>query len=183
MTATNFVSNSATGGPSGSGGVGGFGLGGGILVGGVSFLVPQFSPDGSSVSLSDISLAGNTARGSFGDISGNGLGGALAVVGDDAATIGASTITANEAEGGQAPFGGNGGDGFGGGIYVDSGSNAGVFGSTITLNQAIGHSSHAGGIGQGVGGGVYYLGTFTFDPATTISENHASTSNDNIFPA
>ena len=152
-------------------------------MGGVSFLVPQFSPDGSSVSLNDISLAGNQARGGVGDIGGNGLGGALAVVGDDAATIGASTLTSNEAEGGDGPFGGNGGDGFGGGIYVDSGSSAGVSGSTITGNQAIGRSSHAGGIGQGVGGGVYYLGTFSFDSATTISKNHASTSNDDIFPA
>ena len=36
--------------------------------------------------------------------------------------------------------------------------------------------------GLGVGGGVYNLGTFTFDMATRIKKNHASTSNDDIFP-
>ena len=30
--------------------------------------------------------------------------------------------------------------------------------------------------------GVYNLGTFTFDAATDISENDASTGNDDIFP-
>jgi hypothetical protein len=33
-----------------------------------------------------------------------------------------------------------------------------------------------------VGGGVYNLGTFTFDVFTDITGNHASTSNDDIFP-
>jgi hypothetical protein len=41
----------------------------------------------------------------------------------------------------------------------------------------------AGGTdGQGVGGGLYSLGTFTFDISTVIAKNHASTSNDDIFP-
>ena len=39
-----------------------------------------------------------------------------------------------------------------------------------------------GSAGQGIGGGVYNLGTFSFDAATTIAENVASTSNDDIFP-
>jgi hypothetical protein len=33
-----------------------------------------------------------------------------------------------------------------------------------------------------VGGGVYNLGTFLRDAATIIRRNHASTSNDDIFP-
>jgi hypothetical protein len=33
-----------------------------------------------------------------------------------------------------------------------------------------------------VGGGVYNLGTFLFDLATVIHHNHASTSNDDIYP-
>jgi hypothetical protein len=31
-------------------------------------------------------------------------------------------------------------------------------------------------------GGVYNLGTLTFDLATVISQNHASTGNGDIFP-
>jgi hypothetical protein len=33
-----------------------------------------------------------------------------------------------------------------------------------------------------VSGGVYNLGAFTFDVTTIIRKNHASTSNDDIFP-
>jgi hypothetical protein len=33
-----------------------------------------------------------------------------------------------------------------------------------------------------VGGGVYNLGVFTPDAATVIKHNHASTSNDDVFP-
>jgi hypothetical protein len=33
-----------------------------------------------------------------------------------------------------------------------------------------------------VGGGVYKLGSFSFDAATVIKHNHASTSNDDIGP-
>jgi hypothetical protein len=36
--------------------------------------------------------------------------------------------------------------------------------------------------GQGVGGGLYNPGTVAVDPATVISKNHASTSNDNVYP-
>ena len=39
-----------------------------------------------------------------------------------------------------------------------------------------------GSDGNGVGGGVYNLGVFTADIATAIHHNHASTSNDDIFP-
>jgi hypothetical protein len=35
--------------------------------------------------------------------------------------------------------------------------------------------------GHGVGGGVYNLGTITFDVTTIIMNNHASTSNDDLF--
>ncbi len=179
--------NSVTGGEGGSGGSGGAGLGGAIAVGFPGFLSPAYSPDGSSLSLSDSTLMGNEANGGAGSAGGNGgnaLGGGLAVVGEDTATVGDSMLTSNEAEGGNGANGGYGGNGFGGGIYVDSGSSTSVAGSKITRNQAIGGSSDgAGSDGQGIGGGVYYLGTFTFDHATTISKNHASTSNDDIFPS
>jgi len=52
-----------------------------------------------------------------------------------------------------------------------------------TAGLANGGAGGAGGSdGQGVGGGVYNLGTFTSDPFTVIAANHASTSNDDIFP-
>jgi hypothetical protein len=55
--------------------------------------------------------------------------------------------------------------------------------STITANHANGGAADPGGSdGQGIGGGVYNLGAFTFDVATVIAFNHASTSNDDIFP-
>jgi hypothetical protein len=41
--------------------------------------------------------------------------------------------------------------------------------------------NHANGK-PGIGGGIYNLGTFTFDAFTVIKGNHASTSNDDIFP-
>lgn len=43
-------------------------------------------------------------------------------------------------------------------------------------------TSRGGSGGLGIGGGVYNLGVFTFDLFTVINENHASTSNDDIFP-
>ena len=46
-----------------------------------------------------------------------------------------------------------------------------------------GQGKGGGSNGQGIGGGVYYLGTFTYDGATVIRKNHASTSNNDIFPS
>jgi hypothetical protein len=40
---------------------------------------------------------------------------------------------------------------------------------------------HGGSDGQGIGGGVYNLGIFT-DFLSVIKNNHASTSNNDIFP-
>jgi hypothetical protein len=37
-----------------------------------------------------------------------------------------------------------------------------------------------GGLGEG--GGVYHLGAFGVDLMTAITGNHASTSNDDVFP-
>jgi hypothetical protein len=63
-----------------------------------------------------------------------------------------------------------------------AGSSASVSASNINANVAQGGAAGTGGSdGQGVGGGVYNLGTFT-DVFTVINGNHASTSNDNVFP-
>ncbi len=146
---------------------------------GVGFLVPLFSPDGSSVSVSGISLVGNLAHG--------GTGAAVATHWEAAWRSSATTrppsaaIDLNSAIGGSGSGGGDGGNGFGGGLFVDSGSSALVTASSISRNLAIGgHAYGVGSDGQGIGGGVDFLGTFTFDSATKISNNHASTSGDNI---
>jgi hypothetical protein len=79
--------------------------------------------------------------------------------------------------------GASGGDGLGGGVYLDGTTVVNVTGSGITHNQADGGPAGSGGSdGQGIGGGVYALGMFSFDATTVITKNHASTSNDNIFP-
>jgi hypothetical protein len=95
-----------------------------------------------------------------------------------------STFSYNLAIGG---LGITGGSGLGGGIYVAAPSTpllgppnsatVNLIGSTVAGNMALGAPG-----GQGVGGGVYNLGTFTFDVTTVIHHNHASTSNDDIYP-
>ena len=52
-----------------------------------------------------------------------------------------------------------------------------------TMNSADGGAGSGGGsTGLGVGGGVYDLGAFAADVFTVIKGNHASTSNDDVFP-
>jgi len=78
--------------------------------------------------------------------------------------------------------GADGGDGLGGGVYNDHSSFLTLRASTVTKNHANGGDAGAGGTnGQGVGGGVYNLGLFDYDDLTRIDDNHASTSNDDIF--
>ena len=92
------------------------------------------------------------------------------------------TIDHNTAQGGDGGKGGNGGDGLGGGLAVQAGSSATVSDSAIKHNQADGGKKGAGGSdGHGVGGGVYNLGTLDLI-MTTLADNDASTSNDNLFP-
>jgi hypothetical protein len=56
-----------------------------------------------------------------------------------------------------------------------------VSANSVRHNAAEGGDGEGGGDGQGIGGGVYNLGTFTFDAATVIRHNRASTSNDDTF--
>ena len=149
------------------GGDGGDGLGGGVA----NFL-------GGAVRVSGGMFAHNRARGGVG---GNGSGGGLlnGALNDDvspgnffgpsSATLSDVTVADNLA------LGGPGGAGLGGGLFVGPADTLTLTGSRVKKNHANGH--------PGIGGGIYSLGTFTFDAATDISGNHASTSNDNIFPA
>jgi hypothetical protein len=58
-----------------------------------------------------------------------------------------------------------------------------VTGSRFLLNEALGgDGKHGGADDKGSGGGVYRLGTFTFDAATLIVLNLASTSGNNLGP-
>ena len=144
------------------------------------------------LTVTDSLLLGNEAVGGAGTVGngGNGLGGGIQVgfynlVGlltdNSVLTITDSSLEHNTARGGE---GGNGGNGLGGGLGIQAGSSATVSHGSITHNKALGGEEGAGGSdGHGVGGGVYnYHGTFAFDVFTNISDNHASTSNDNIFP-
>jgi hypothetical protein len=81
------------------------------------------------------------------------------------------------------PFGSIGGNGLGGGLAVQTGASATVSGSSVESNSALGgHAGGGGSTGQGLGGGVYDLGMVIFDVGTVFKKNHASTSNDDIFP-
>ena len=79
-----------------------------------------------------------------------------------------SFLTHNQANGD------GGGAGLGGGAYNDATSSLTLKTSSVTDNHANGK--------PGIGGGIYNLGAFTFDAFTVIKDNHASTSNDDIFP-
>ena len=132
--------------------------------------------------LSACDVSHNTAAGgagTSGGTGGNGEGGGLFSAAGATATVSDSTIDHNQAIGGD---GQNGGNGFGGGIFVGSGASVSVRSSTIAHNRADGGAGDDGGSdGLGIGGGVYNLGTFTFDIATVIAHNKASTSNDDTF--
>src|SRR5437879_5204442 len=73
-------------------------------------------------------------RAGAGGAAGNGLGGALSILGG-ASSAADSTFRANLAVGGDGATGGNG---FGGAIYVGSGATLSVARSSITHNEAEG---------------------------------------------
>jgi hypothetical protein len=165
----------------------GYGFGGGIDV----------SNNQSSATITNSVITGNTAiggAGGAGDNGSGGLGGGIGVgqssllgsaaSGPDGSVLNLnnSVVSNNQALGGAGGSGANGGDGLGGGLVITASCSATVTGSVITANLADGGAQGDGGTdGQGIGGGVYNLGTFVFK-STTIHGNHASTSNDDIYP-
>ena len=84
----------------------------------------------------------------------------------------------------RPPINGNGGDGLGGGLAVFARSTAALTACTIQANTARGGAAgfFTGYPGHGIGGGAYGIGTITFDAATVIARNQASTSNNNVYP-
>jgi hypothetical protein len=192
MTDTVVSNNLAIAGPGGAVGTlntsqaAGFAFGGGI----------SFSYD-STATLVNCAIADNVALGSAGSDGrpgGQGIAGGVGVgysmlrgniSTPPTANLVGCTITGNLAVGGAGSAGDNGGDGLGGGLAVTPGATATLTASTVKHNDALGGEEGAGGSdGQGVGGGVYVfnLGVFSFDGTTQIKKNHASTSNDDLYP-
>jgi hypothetical protein len=184
--------NRATGGAGGAGGIGGSGGNGGNgQGGGIRALL-------GTINVSHSLLSGNQALGgkggaagagsSAGGNGGNGQGGGLLTAFGVSAVFSDTALFLNQATGGAGAAGGNGGNGLGGGIFNGGPSPFGtpdlsLLDCLVALNQADAGAAGAGGsAGQGVGGGVYNLGTLSFDLATVIALNHASTSNNDIFP-
>jgi hypothetical protein len=164
----------------------GFAFGGGVDV-----------TSGSTATFVGCDISDNVAEGSTGangNVGGDGVAGGVGVGG--AALRGPfidtsklyltnSTVSHNQSIGGAGGAGANGGNGLGGGLAIAFGSSASLTASTVEKNSAVGGVGGLGANdGNGVGGGVYVfdLGIFTYDPTTQIKKNHASTSNDNIYP-
>ena len=182
-TMSNNVAMGGAGGAGVNGGNGGAGQGGAIraLLG--------------TIDLSHCHLIGNDALGGVGGNAstgvggsgGNGQGGAFLTAFGVTATIENSQLLSNLAEGGAGAAGGNGGNGLGGAIFNGGTSPFGtphlsLQNSEILRNEADGGAAGTGGSdGVGIGGGVFNLGIFAYDATTVIAQNHASTSNDNIF--
>jgi hypothetical protein len=121
--------------------------------------------DPSAVTVTDSTLHHNVAQGGRG---GAGLGGGIADVLSASTAVAGSTVTQNQANGGK------GAAGLGGGAYNDASSSLSLTTSSVTNNQANGT--------PGTGGGVYTVGMFNVDMATVITDNQASTSDNNIGP-
>jgi hypothetical protein len=132
--------------------------------------------EGGIVAMTDVLFSDNRAQGGAGAASGGiGAGGALAcglfkndgAFGPSIATLNNVIVSDNQAQGGPHAAG------LGGGLFVGPAG-------TLTLTNSQVKKNHADGQ-PGIGGGVYSLGTFSFDAATDVSNNHASTSNNDIF--
>ncbi len=173
-------------------------LTGGALGGGIENIRNSKLTIVNSTLTDNVAKGGSSNVGGAKAIGGQGVGGGINVglvlispmgpQDNSALTVTNSTLTGNLALGGFSLFG-TGGDGLGGGLAVQARSSTSQVGpsakftnSTLTGNLALGGFSLFGTGGDGLGGGIYNLGTINIDPMTVIKKNHASTSNDNIFP-
>jgi hypothetical protein len=137
--------------------------------------------NGGDVTLEDVILQNNVARGADGRYPHydgyNARGGGFYST-SGSVTIADSTIASNQAIGGNDSFccgGVNAGDGAGGSIYVTGGSLT-IADSTIADNQAIGGRSLFGGNGggnggTGAGGGIYTTGASLNITNSVIASN------------
>ena len=174
-----FDRNEANGGNGAKGSNGGDAGGGGI---GVAY-------QGTVVTISKCAVKQNLAVGGQAGLGGNGGSAAGGGISNGATgkvlTITDTIIDSNQALGGKADSSGtasSGGDGLGGGLSTDPQSNTSVTGSKIIGNSVSGgKGTHGGSDGKGIGGGIYHLGTLTVNQSN-VTDNHATTSNDNIYP-
>jgi hypothetical protein len=174
----------------GAGGAGVNGGGGGNGQGGaIRALLGTIDVDhGLLIGNDAVGGVGGTASAGVGGTGGDGMGGAFLTAFGVTASLSNSRLLLNLAEGGAGAAGGDGGSGLGGAIFNGGPSPFGtpdltLLACQVLLNQADGGAAGSGGSdGQGIGGGVFSLGTFAFDATTVIAVNHASTSNNNIFP-
>jgi hypothetical protein len=180
ITGSRLTHNVAQAGAGGAGQKGSFAQGGGIFflnyIGGVT------------ASITDSRIDHNTAIGGAGVGGSNGgdaiaggvgIGGLGAFFGGPGSlTITGTTVDHNRTRGGAGD--GTGGNAYGGGLFIDADSFVDLIASLIVHNRAQGETGSTDG--EGVGGGVYNLGSFTPDAVSLIFGNHASTSNDNVYP-
>jgi hypothetical protein len=156
------------------------GLGGAIAASG-----GQLTVSNSTISYNQAVGGAGSPGHDGGDGRGGGIsiGGAVNTPGGTVIVVG-SLLAGNQAVGGSGGPGANGGNGLGGGLYNDETAQATLMGSLIVQNQATGGAAGPGGNdGQGVGGGVYIAegGRACADSDTLITDNHASTSDDDVF--
>jgi hypothetical protein len=166
-----------TGGAGVNGGNGGNGQGGAVraLLG--------------TIGLTHCNLMGNEAVGGVGGAASTGVGGSggsgqggafLSALGGTA-DLSNCQIMSNLAVGGAGVGGGSGGNGLGGAIFIAGTSPFGTPKLTLEDSQVQHNEADGAAGGVGIGGGVFNVGVFSFDASTVINNNHASTSNDNIF--
>src|SRR5262249_46473719 len=165
------------------GGDGGNSLGGGLYNGAASSH-PSNLDVPTRLRVERSAVTHNKAQGgpgrTGGSSAGPGLGGGLWSGG--AACVLDTVISHNHALGGDGADGSDGGNGFGGGLYNNAASSLHLERCTVTKNHANGgDGGTSSSDGEGIGGGVYNLGDFDLDALTLIFENHASTSDDDVF--
>jgi hypothetical protein len=168
-------------------GMDGGGCFGGGIYNGAASAHPSNPGTGTKLTVLGARLAHNAALGGAdggdGSSAGDGLGGGLWNAGN--ALVLDTAISHNHALGGAGADGNDGGNGFGGGVYNAVTSYLQLLqlhGCTVSKNHANGGKGGEGGSdGEGIGGGVFNLGPFNLDDLTVIGENHASTSDDDMF--
>jgi hypothetical protein len=177
ITDSTFEHNRNRGGNGNTGGSGastGLGIGGGITNSALAGLPATLTAR--KLTIRDnvtIGGTGNTARPLNPGIPVPGTayaGGISNSQGLGTATLSDSTITDNQAIGGQGGAGGNGGDALGGGIINYNGAALSVSACLLADNQAVGGAGGTGGNGgNGFGGGIYNSGPSSFVTAAGLS--------------
>lgn len=179
VSSSTLDGNQATGGAGGAGtlsGNGGLALGGAISNGKVESSSGQPL---NFVAISNSVVNNNQAKGGTGALGGDAFGGAIANEYRATASISDTTICENQTNGGEGTLAG--GNGLGGAIWDQRKSTVTLLGSTAINNSAVGGAGASPG--AGMGGGIYIAadGAVCADPNTVIAENHASTSDDDVF--